>query len=196
MRFNISELNEIIRTRRTIFPEQFSERKVHKEIIEVLLENARWAPTHKLTQPWKFTVFMGDGIKKFADFHAETYKQFTPVEKFSEMKYETFKKRPLAASAVIAICMKRDERERLPEVEEIAAVACAVQNMYLTASAYGLAAYWGSGGMTYSDAMKNFLQLGEKDQCLGFLYIGYPAMEWPRSTPRKPIEYYTDWVNG
>ena len=91
--------------------------------------------------------------------------------------------------------MKRQETEEIPEVEEIAAVSCGVQNMMLTATAYGLATYWGSGGLTYSDEMKTFLGLGEKDQCLGFLYVGYPGDEWPTGQ-RRPQEYYSDWVEG
>ena len=58
MLFNLSEINELIRSRRTIYPEQFSDRKVHIEQIEVLLNNAQWAPTHGNTQPWRFKVFM------------------------------------------------------------------------------------------------------------------------------------------
>ena len=78
MKYNVSEIIEVIKNRRSIRPPQFSDRKVHKEQIETLLESARWAPTHGETQPWRFTVFMGDGIKKFSEFHSETYKTITP----------------------------------------------------------------------------------------------------------------------
>jgi len=71
-------------------------------------------------------------------------------------------------------------------------VACAVQNMYLTATACGLGAYWSTGGMTYSPEMKLFLGLGENDKCIGFFYVGYPAIEWPKSQ-RRPVEYFTEW---
>lgn len=194
MRHNLSEITAVIQDRRTIFPEQFSNRKVHKEQIEKLLNNAIWAPNHGMTQPWRFKVFTEEGLKKLADFQATHYKEITPPEKFDPGKYDKLKTRPLLASAVIAICMKRQESEKIPEIEEIEAVACAVQNMYLTAAAYGLAAYWGSGGVTYTEGMKNFLRLAQKDKCLGFLYLGYPAIEWPKSH-RKPIEYVTEWIS-
>ena len=42
MRFNLSEINELIRSRRTIYPEQFSDRKVHKEQIELAWHRLRW----------------------------------------------------------------------------------------------------------------------------------------------------------
>ncbi len=137
---------------------------------------------------------MGDGIKKLANFQAEKYKEITPEENFDIGKYEKLKGRPLLAQAVIAICMERQKTEKIPEIEEIEAVACAVQNMYLTCTAYGLGAYWGSGGLTYTDEMKHFLGLEVKDRCLGFLYLGYPKSEWPKSH-RKPVEYISEWIN-
>ena len=193
MKYNVSEINDLIKDRRTIKPEDFGKRKVHRELIEVLLDNARWAPTHGMTQPWYFKVFMNEGLKQFGDAHAAMYKA-NPGVIFNEKKFEKLKERPLLASAVIGICMRRQEIEKIPEQEEMAAVACAVQNMQLTATAYGLGAYWGSGGMTYTDEMKQFLGLTPKDKCLGFLYIGYPGVSWPKGQ-RRPIEYYTDWVD-
>lgn len=194
MRFNVSEVNECIRTRRTIFPEFFSDRKVHKELIETLIENARWAPTHKLTQPWRFKVFYGKGVETFANWHAESYKKITPPENFKDVVYRKLRERALKASAIIAVVMKRDEKESLPEVEEVAAVAAAVQNMYITSSAYGLAAYWGSGGLTYTQAMKDFLKIGEKDICLGLFMVGYPEQEWPKRTERMGRDEISEWI--
>ena len=193
MRYNLSEVNGVIRDRRSIKPEKFSDRAVHRELVEVLLENARWAPTHALTQPWYFKVFMGDGRNKLATFQSDAYKAATPEAEFKQAKFDKLLARPSRASVIIAICMKRQETEKIPEVEEIAAVACAAQNMQLTAAAYGLGAYWTSGGMTYTDEMKGFLGLGEKDRCLGFLYLGYPEGEWPKGQ-RRPQEYFSDWV--
>ena len=192
MKYNLSEITEVIKNRRTIKPENFSDRKVHREIVENLLNNAIWAPTHGLTQPWRFKVFMGDSRDQLADFQSDLYKS-TSGDLFKPRKYDLLKSRPLQASAVIAICMSRQETEKIPEIEEIQAVACAVQNMHLTCTAYGLGGYWNSSKFTYSDEMKNFLNLNEKDKCLGFFYIGYPNVEWPKGQ-RRPIEYVTDWL--
>jgi nitroreductase len=195
MRYNLSEITEVIKNRRTIFPEQFSQRKVPKEIVEKILNNAIWAPNHGMTQPWRFKVFMEGGIEKLASFQAEHYKEISPADKYDEGKYEKLRSRPKLASVVIAICLNRQESGKIPEIEEIEAVACAVQNMYLTCTAYGLGAYWGSGGVTYTPGMKKFLGLEEKDKCLGFFYIGYPEIEWPKGQ-RKPIEYVTEWIES
>ncbi len=78
MRYNLSEITDVIQDRRTIYPEFFSDRKVHKEHIERILNNGIWAPTHGNTQPWQFKVFMGSGRHKLSDFLSSTYKSMTP----------------------------------------------------------------------------------------------------------------------
>jgi nitroreductase len=195
MRYNLSEIRSLIEDRRTIHPENYSNRKVHKEIVMELLDAAKWAPTHRYTQPWFFKVFMGDGLKTLSEFQSELYKE-VKGDAFEEEKYEKLKARPLKATAIIGIGMRRDEAERDPVEEEIASVAMAVQNMKLLAVAHGIGSFWASGGVTYLPQTKEWIGLGEKDKFLGFLYLGYPKDEWPRKTRRKPQEYYTEWVES
>lgn len=193
MRFNLSEINELIRQRRTIYPEQYSTRQVHKEQIELILNNALWAPTHGNTQPWRFKVFMGEGRQKLADFLSTTYLKLTPEDQQNDKKLAKMLTRPLLASAVIAVCMERDKTEKILEMEEIEAVACAIQNMHLTCTAYGLGGFWATPKLIYSTDMNAFLGLGDKDKCIGLFYVGYPAEEWPKAH-RKPLEYVSEWI--
>lgn len=193
MKYNLSEINAVIRDRRSVYPEDYSTRKVHREIVENVLSNATWAPSHGMTQPWRFKVFMEDGLPLLAEKLPAIYKSVTPEEKFSQRKFDKMTARPGKVSVIIALCMERDPTGKIPEIEEIEAVACAVQNMYLTCTAYGLGGFWSSPAMVYTDEMKQFLQLGENDRCLGFFYMGYPAGEWPKSH-RKPLEYVTEWI--
>ena len=193
MKYNLSEITDVIRQRRSLTPEQFSTRKVHREQVELMLNNALWAPTHGLTQPWRFKVFMGDARQKLSDLLPALYQKFTPEESFKQAKFDKMKQRPMLASVVVAICMERDKSEKIAEIEEIEAVACAVQNVQLTATAYGIGAFWATPKVIYSKEMNEFLGLGEKDKCLGLLYLGYPAGEWPKAH-RKPLEYVTEWI--
>ena len=78
MKYNLSEITEIIKNRRTIYPQFYSSRKVHKEIIEHLLQNSTWAPTHGMTQPWRFKVFTEESRKILSDTLSMLYKQLTP----------------------------------------------------------------------------------------------------------------------
>ncbi|WP_107039289.1 nitroreductase family protein [Brumimicrobium mesophilum] len=193
MKYNLSEVTELIKDRRTISPESFSDRKVHKEQIELLLNNAIWAPTHGLTQPWRFKVFMDEGKKRLGEFMRDLYLKTVPEDKQIAKKLNRMTERPAKASAIIAVCMERQASEKIPEIEEIAAVACAVQNIHLTCTAYGLGGFWATPKMVYSDEMKEFLDIGPKDLCLGLFYVGYPGGEWPKGQ-RKPIEYVTEWI--
>jgi nitroreductase len=195
MKYNLSEINDLMRMRRTIYPEQFSPRKVHKEQIELLLNNAQWAPTHGTTQPWRFKVYTETALERLSDFLGQTYLEITPKEQQNELKLAKLISRPLKSSVVIAICMARQKEERIPEMEEIEAVACAIQNLHLSCTAYGLGGFWSTPKLIYTSQMNEFLALGEKDKCLGLFYIGYPSIDWP-SAHRKPLEYNTEWINS
>lgn len=194
MKYNLSEITAVIKDRRTIYPEFFSERKVHKEQIELLLNNAIWAPTHGMTQPWRFKVFMEEGKTRLGEFMRDLYLEKVPDAEHKQIKLNRNTDRPARASAVIAVCMERQKEEKIPEIEEVEAVACAIQNMYLTCTAYGLGGFWSTPKLIYTKEMNAFLNLGEKDKCLGLFYVGYPGSEWPKGQ-RRPIEYVTEWVD-
>jgi len=193
MKYNIEELNKIIRNRRSIKPLKMKPTPIADTIIETLLENANWAPTHGLTEPWRFKLFSGESRKKLAEFQTSLYKKKMSEDKFKQAKYERLGKNPLNVSHVIALCMKRQESEKLPEIEELLAVACAVQNIHLSATCYGIGALWSSGFPTYEEELKPFLGLNEKDKCLGFLYLGYPEGEWPEAK-RASVQEKTEWI--
>jgi nitroreductase len=185
--------NELARSRRSVFPDQFVPgKKAEDEIIRQVLINATWAPNHGQTEPWQFTVFTGEGLKKFATFQSELYKQTAGAE-FVEGKYKKLQQQPLTASHIIAIGMKRTTTKRIPEIEDIEAVACAVQNIYLSVTSYGLGGYWSTGGIAYLEEAKYFFGLTEQDKLLGFFYIGYIATP---SAPakRQPFEEKVKWV--
>lgn len=189
-------LNEIIKNRRSVFVAQYdTERKVPDSIIEQMLENANWAPTHYLTEPWRFSVFTGNGLQQFATFQAELYKQ-EAADKFEQSKYEKLLANPLKASHIISIGMKRHAMDKLPEVEEICAVACAVQNMQLTAHAYGVGCYWTTGGVTFYESPKPFLGLESDDKLLGFLYVAYAKDGATTQGRRKPVADKVKWFRG
>ena len=194
MKYNLSEITEIIKNRRTIYPQFYSSRKVHKEIIEHLLQNATWAPTHGMTQPWRFKVFTEESRKTLSDTLSMLYKQLTPTENFRDDKFAKMQARPFQASAVIVAYMKRGDNPKIPEIEEISSVACAIQNLCLTATAYGIWSFWSTPKIIYTKEMNNFLKISDEDKCMGIIYLGYPNDEWPKGQ-RKPIEYLTEWYN-
>lgn len=187
--------NQLARSRRSVFPDQLDAgRKVEDDIIKEILINATWAPNHGQAEPWQFTVFTGDGLKTLAAFQSEFYKQ-EAGDNFKEATYIKLQQNPLKASHIIAIGMKRTTVKNIPEVEDIAAVACSVQNMYLSLAAYGLGGYWTTGGVTYNPKAKSFFGLGEQDRLLGFFYIGHIAVP-SQNAKRSPLDEKVKWVTG
>ena len=194
MKYNLSEITELIKDRRSIYPEDYSSRKVHEEIIEHVLQNAIWAPNHGMTQPWRFHVYTGDGLLRLAKDLPEFYKNHTPEEQFKPSKYERFRERAESVSVMIFVSVERTPESRIPEIEEIEAVACAVQNMALTCTAYGLGSFWSSPKFIYTKEFGEYLGLTEQGTCLGLFYMGYTEKEWPKSH-RKPLEYVSTWID-
>jgi nitroreductase len=139
-------------------------------------------------------VFTGEGLKKLADFQSAVYKETAGTD-FKEAKYIKLQQNPLKASHIIAIGMKRTTTKNIPEIEDIEAVACAVQNIYLSVTAYGLGGYWTTGGVTYEDSARSFFGLGDKDKLLGFFYIGHVAIPSP-AAKRSALEEKVNWVNA
>jgi len=191
---NPEQFNTLIRSRRSVFPDQLDAGKIVDDaIIKEILINATWAPNHGKQEPWHFTVFSGEGLQKLATFQSELYKQ-EAGENFKEITFAKLQQNPLKASHVIAIGMKRTSNKNIPEIEDIEAVSCAVQNIYLSVTAYGLGGYWTTGGVTYKESAKSFFGLEEVDKLLGFFYIGQVALPSTGGT-RKSIEEKTIWIN-
>ncbi len=195
MKFSVSEISDLVRHRRTIYPKDYTDRVVHRELVERILGNGTWAPTHGMTQPWRFTVYSGAAREELSNFLGDVYTRSTPPEKFLQRKFDNLTQRPLQSSVVIALGMARDPKGKISERDELLAVACAVQNMHLTCTAYGLGAFWATGGPMTGPAMRDFIGLGEQDQALGLFYIGYPAVEWPKGY-RKPLDQCVTWKSG
>lgn len=187
----IAELHQILRSRKAVYPAQYIDREIDDTIIWEILESANWAPTHKLTEPWRYKVMKGAALKRFGTFMAEKYRSLNHLESFSVGKYEKLKMNPQKAGALIAICLQRDEKARVPEWEELAAVSMSVQNMWLACTAYGIGAYWSTPDLLEHFGEFEPLSAGEK--CIGLFYMGYAQPSDARPS-RRPIEEKVRWI--
>ncbi|MEM9077138.1 MAG: nitroreductase [Bacteroidota bacterium] len=184
------DIFELIQKRRSIFPVQYNDNPIEKETIEKVLEAANWAPNHKKTEPWRFKVLKGDKKRELGVFLSEKYQEVDSKPK--QIKIKKLQENPQRAAAIIAICMQRDPNESLPEWEELAATAMAVQNMWLCCTELGIGSYWSSPGLI--KYMDEFFDLGKGEKCLGFFYMGYYDDEVDTS-PRNPIEEKVEWFD-
>jgi nitroreductase len=190
MSITAEQLSALIRQRRSIFPNSYNDKPIPEAIVREVLENANWAPTHKLTEPWRFKVFQAAGLARLGDYLADWYQAHTPADKYSEKKQAKMRENPMRSACVIAIVMQREAAESLPEWEEVAAVACAVQNMWLTCTAHGIGSYWSTPrAILEADA---FLGLQEGERCLGLFYMGYhdlPELPGKRGDIWEKVEW-------
>lgn len=193
---NTDTVNTLIRNRRSVFPKDYTGEKVDDAIIHQMLENANWAPTHKFTEPWRFMVFTGDGLKQLGSIQADLYEKKSKAEgTFDETKYNNLFNKPLESSHIILVYMKRDERKSVPEVEELGATFMAVQNMHLTASALGVGAYLSTGGVTFYKEANEAFGLSAEDKIVGFFHVGIPKRTNLVSR-RNPVEEKTVWITA
>ncbi len=193
--FDLPSVTKLVAHRRSIKPvDMDASRPVSKELLEELVECANWAPSHGLTEPFRLHTFYGNAREKFAENLQQCYKAETSEAEFKQEKFDKMGKNVMLSHSIMAIVMKRGTNPKIPVIEEVQAVACAVQNMHLAASAVGLGLYWSSPAVSYGDGFKQFLELGEEDQCLGFLFIGWPkqGFEWPQSR-RSPATKKIIW---
>lgn len=191
MNLTPTEVSTLLRKRRAIFPKSYTDQAISKEIILEILENANWAPTHRLTEPWRFKVFTGEGLEKLALYMGDFFKKNTSADQFTQEKYEKSMENPRRSACVIAICLQPDAENRIPEWEELASVAMAVQNMWLTCTAYNIGSYWSSPRAALE--ANEFLGLKEGERCLGLFYMGYHNMpEVPGK--RTPIANKVEWI--
>ena len=196
---------EIIKKRRSVFPKQYNGEPVAREVVDAMLEAARWAPTHHLTEPWHFIVYSGESRLAVGNFLAEDYKETaTASGKFLDKKYEKKLKNAKASSYIIALCLDRNPNSKCPEVEEICSVAMAVQNMHLVSTEMGVGSYWSSASVydpkekksraiINSSAIRDFLELSPTQTCLGWLFVGSCDDNCFKSGLRKPIADKVVW---
>ncbi|MDO5970716.1 nitroreductase [Flavivirga aquimarina] len=167
-------ITTIIRKRRSIFADAFIKKEIPKNTLEEILTNATWAPTHKMTEPWRFIVFKEKYLKKLGYYMSEYYKDYY-AEKLSKdeavKKHHFLLEYPLNAACVIGLILVRNSKINLPEWEEIAAISSAVQNMALTCTAHNLGSYWSTsqGDIDYVKTMG----LKDNEKSLGLFYIGH-----------------------
>ena len=180
-----SNISSIIKARRAVFPQQFNGKKISQDIVLELLKNANTAPTHKLTQPWFFKVF-SEGSKM------ELAKQLLIKNGNSNdlLKQKLINKFKLS-SHIICICMRRNNT--IPEWEEIAATAMAVQNIWISCSNSKIGGYWSTPKSI--DDLHLFLKLKKNERCLGLFYLGQYDQVKERNIIRKNIEDDIEWFN-
>lgn len=195
MSFDPKALHDVIANRRSLGLARLKDEPVDPAILREALEAANWAPSHGDTEPWRFTVFTGEGRHALGEAFAEAYRQ----DAGDDLRPETLqamRERGTDAPVWISIGMTPgflpDGRRAMSDDEEIMAVACAVQNLHLTVTAHGLVGMWHSKGSSVHPYVARFLGLEPPSRLLGFFWCGVPKVVWPEGE-RGPWEEKVTW---
>jgi nitroreductase len=176
-----------------------------------LLEAAKWAPYHGPVPPWRFVVLgqqaMVEMQRMTLAFYDANWRDvgWANGKHGSEEQYLAWRQmtedeihgRWGTVSYMVAIVMRRQAgSKRIPEWEEAAATACAVQNMHLQASAEPcLACYWSSWHDAVRDSanMRDFLGMDPEDQCFGFFIVATCEPSVDDKRRRKETHLSVEW---
>lgn len=162
----MNEVLKAIKNRRTI--RRFKPNPIDEEMIQMILEAGRWAPSFSNLQPWKFIVIKDQGLKNALDKAARESVLHLGINE---------------APVVILVCVDR----RIDPLHAIEAGAAATQNMTLAAYSLGLGAGWiGIWGTEAETSIQKILKLPETVRAVSLVPIGIPD-ESPQAY-RKPLE--------
>ena len=164
---------------------------VPHEMIEKLLQAAVQAPNHYHVRPWRFVVLTGKSRNALGEILAQVLKKQNPELPESGMEIERAK--PLRAPVLIAVGVDKPADPRVLEIENICAVAAAVENLLLAAHAEGLGAHWRTGSAARDPEVKKFLGFSPEQELISFVYIGYPDMI-PSMEERPSFGDRTVWM--
>jgi nitroreductase len=176
------------RTRRTIKPDKMdSGREVDRGLLLEILEDANWAPTHGLTRPWRFHVFVGDGRFALGDALISIYDRITPSGEVRPEKRSKLRSNCEQAPVIIAVAARVEPNGKISALDEICATACAVQNLLLSSHQRGLGSFWSSAAAGCSVEFLAWLGLDSTHHALGLVYLGYPKDARIPQATREPL---------
>lgn len=179
-------LDSLVRTRRSI--RRYTDQPVAPEIVERLLEAARWAPSAHNRQPWRFVVLTTTQAKTqlaeamAARLRADRLADGDPPE---AVEQDAARSRARITQAPVALlgCLTVVEMDVYPDARRaqaeylmaVQSTAMAAQNLLLAAHAEGLGACWLCAPLFCPDVVRAALNLPADWEPQALITLGYPA---------------------
>jgi nitroreductase len=155
-----------IRTRRT--HKAYRPEPLDRETLEELLDLARWAPNHHLTNPWRFRVVGPEALARLKEAAGP----------------EAAGKLDRAPTLVVCSCVLCGEP--VQDEEDLHATAVAAYIVLLGAHARGLGGYWRTPGVLRTDEGRAAVGLGPDERFVALIHLGHPYDEKP-APERQPV---------
>ncbi|HEV2775111.1 MAG TPA: nitroreductase [Solirubrobacteraceae bacterium] len=169
------ELEHAIRTRRT--HKAYAPEPVDRATLDELFELARWAPNHKLTNPWRFRV-LGP----------------IALERLKEATGDLIAAAKLNRAPTLVLVSATQSGDPLMDEEDVLAAATAAYVVLLAAHGRGLAGYWRTPGVLRTRAGRAALGVPDDEHVLGLLHLGHPRQE-ARVPERAPVEAVVSYLD-
>lgn len=158
----------LIRSRRTIH--DFLEQAPPPELLREGLELARWAPNHRLTEPWRFYVLGPETREAVSRLNAEQVAARDGAAA-GEEKYQRWRRIP---GWLLVTCARSDDELRARE--DYAATCCAIHNLALFLWSHGVGMKWTTGAVTRSEAFHELTWVDPQvETVVGLIWYGYAA---------------------
>jgi nitroreductase len=168
------DVETAIRTRRT--HKAYRPEPVAGETLAELLELARWAPNHNLTNPWRFRVV---GPRALERLKAAAGPESAP-------------KLDRAPTLVVCSCVLSGDP--VQDEEDLHATAVAAYIVLLGAHARGLAGYWRTPEVLRTEQGRRAVELRDDERFVGLLHLGHPIQEQrpPERVPAAETAIFLD----
>ncbi len=180
----ISDPITLLRTRRSLKPNELAAPGPSAAEIDTLLTIASRVPDHGKLTPWRFIVFEGDGRLKAGDKIAAAFRAKYPDATADQVDFE--RQRLARAPLVIAVVSRAAPHPKIPEWEQVLSAGAAATNLLVAAHALGYGATWITEWYAYDRAALDALGLAPHEKIAGFVHIGRPAKP-PEDRPRPPL---------
>ncbi|WZP41579.1 nitroreductase [Planococcus maritimus] len=165
----MNPIDQLIMERRSI--KKFKPDAVDVEEIIELLNVAKWAPNHKVNEPWRFQLYAGAGKEKFVQAFLESMK--TPdgdIPQKALTKAQYFRDIPLHLVAIMPV----DPRQRRFD-EDYGALSSMLQNFQLAAWQRGIGMIWRSNDWIYNPVFREAIGVEPGEKIVATMMMGYPA---------------------
>ena len=201
---DIDSFLALTRNRRSM--RRFKTDPVPDEIINKILECARWSMSGGNSQPWEFIVVKDPAAKKkIAEAYTKNWMRTYTLEKMrkEEYRHQLFTAPPTGTygfeDAPVWIVACGDPRTYMgtvmiatyyngdggPNATYLKNMANPVMLINLAASACGLGAQWLSVGDTFERTIKEVLDIPDEIEVHDIIPIGYPAYDPPAPYRRQ-----------
>jgi len=147
--------------------------------LQRILAAGTLAPDHGRLAPWRFVVLSGTERGTLGQAMADLQRRRDPDSSQAALDAEYAK--AMRAPTIVVVACRAAKGHKVPEIEQVMAVAAATQNMILAAFALGYHAMWKTGAAAYDEGVKQAVGLEPDDQIVAFLYLGTPTAP---GTPR------------